>query len=90
MLRKVSALAAIGLSASACSTVQIFPHHQASTPKDKASAAPYSGSRCGPGTPCAPKAKSPHRQYFDTRHQRYYYYDPVAHAYYWEDGSPKT
>lgn len=30
-----------------------------------------------------------HRQYFDQRHKRYYYYDPARRAYFWEDGAPK-
>jgi hypothetical protein len=50
----------------------------------------YIGYRCPPDTPCAPKEKSAHRQYYDAHHRRYYYYDPVARRYYWEDGQPKT
>jgi hypothetical protein len=48
------------------------------------------GSRCAPGAACAPKEKSPHRQYFDVHHRRYYYYDPINRRYFWENGEPKT
>lgn len=30
------------------------------------------------------------RQYLDQRSGRYYYFDPVRKAYFWEDGRPKT
>jgi hypothetical protein len=46
-------------------------------------------TRCAPGTECAPKEPSPRRQYYDARHRRYYYFDPVKGAYFWEDGTPK-
>lgn len=37
------------------------------------------------------RATSPsHRQYYDQRRQRYYFYDPSRRAYFWEDGSPKS
>jgi hypothetical protein len=87
MSRRLVALAAIGLSLAACSTVERIPHPQwgSKTPPPP----PYTGSRCGPGTACAPKEKSPHRQYFDLRHQRYYYYDPLTRKYFWEDGQPR-
>ena len=36
-----------------------------------------------------PYQRDVHRQYFDKLHRRYYYYDPVQKAYFWEDGQPK-
>ena len=39
---------------------------------------------------CAKRAVAAHRQYFDQRHKRYYFYDPARRAYYWEDGTPKS
>lgn len=36
------------------------------------------------------RSAASHRQYFDQRHKRYYFYDPARRAYFWEDGSPKT
>lgn len=30
-----------------------------------------------------------HRQYYDKKHKRYYYFDPERKLYFWEDGSPK-
>ncbi len=39
---------------------------------------------------CARRALAMHRQYFDQRHKRYYYYDPSRRAYFWEDGAPKS
>jgi hypothetical protein len=30
-----------------------------------------------------------HRQYFDQRRKRYYFYDPSRRAYFWEDGTPR-
>ena len=43
--------------------------------------------------PALPSASSyqrdPHRQYFDKLRKRFYYYDPDAKAYFWEDGQPK-
>ena len=39
---------------------------------------------------CARRVLAAHRQYFDMRHKRYYYYDPARRAYFWEDGAPKS
>lgn len=30
-----------------------------------------------------------HRQYYDERHHRFYYFDPALKAYFWEDGAPR-
>jgi hypothetical protein len=30
-----------------------------------------------------------HRQYYDERSGRYYYFDPSGGGYFWEDGSPR-
>ncbi len=30
-----------------------------------------------------------HRQYFDQRRGRYYYFDAASHRYLWEDGTPR-
>lgn len=37
-----------------------------------------------------PPGLTHHRQYYDQRRQRYYFYDRGRQAYFWEDGSPKT
>jgi hypothetical protein len=37
----------------------------------------------------APAEYEAHRQYYDKLHKRYYYYDPVKKAYFWENGAPK-
>lgn len=57
-----------------------------------APSSPGSQGAAGPGAPAKVGARlaSSHRQYFDQRHRRYYYYDPSRHAYFWEDGTPKT
>jgi hypothetical protein len=53
------------------------------------------GSRSAAGPPvshglaAATRTTSSHRQYYDQRHQRYYFYDPGRRAYFWEDGTPK-
>jgi len=36
-----------------------------------------------------PTERQAHRQYYDKLHKRYYYYDPVKKAYFWENGAPK-
>ncbi len=36
-----------------------------------------------------PAERQAHRQYYDKLHKRYYYYDPVKKAYFWENGAPK-
>ena len=41
------------------------------------------------GTPLAPFHANAREQYFDKLHKRYYYYDPVKKAYFWENGQPK-
>lgn len=41
-------------------------------------------------TNSAPFQWDPHRQYYDQLHKRYYYYDPDRHAYFWENGQPKS
>jgi len=99
MIRRLGALALIGLTATACSTIG-FGSHPAPPPPPPpppagaTHAAPvakgYLGYRCPPTDPCAPKEKSAHRQYYDAHHRRYYYYDPMTRRYYWEDGAPKT
>jgi hypothetical protein len=60
--------------------------HAAVTGEPKASV----GARCAPTAPCAPKEKSPYRQYYDAHHHRYYYYDPLKRRYFWENGQPKS
>jgi hypothetical protein len=88
MIRQVSAVAAVGLLASGCSSVPFVHKPSAQTPP--AMPRPLdSSAHCAPNSPCAPKEKSAKRQYFDIRHQRYYYYDPLTRSYYWEDGQPK-
>ncbi len=89
MFWKLGAFAAIGLAAAGCASVPLLGHPQPSTPPPPPPSE-HVGARCGPGSPCAPKTKSPQRQYFDLRHQRYYYYDPMTRRYYWEDGQPKV
>jgi uncharacterized protein YceK len=34
-------------------------------------------------------ASNGHRQYFDQRRGRYYYFDTASHRYLWEDGTPR-
>jgi len=95
MIRKIGVLAVFGMALSACASLRTAPV----TPPPLSSDAPrnppppasaHSWARCAPGTACAPKEKSPHRQYYDAHHRRYYYYDPMTRRYYWEDGMPKT
>ena len=60
----------------------------ATTPATQAEYRPHPASeRLPPQTPRA--VVSAHRQYFDQRTQRYYYFDAKAKAYFWEDGSPR-
>ena len=33
--------------------------------------------------------RDPHHQYFDSAHNRFYYYDPVQKQFFWENGQPK-
>jgi hypothetical protein len=75
------------LSISGCATRQpVTPP----PPPPPGSAQPVVGARCPPTAPCAPKDKSPYRQYYDAQHRRYYYYDPLKRRYFWENGQPKT
>jgi hypothetical protein len=94
-------LAAVGLAVSGCARVAA-PFSSFSSPQPPPPPPPPSAAvnakpapihplyRCPPNTPCAPKEKSVHRQYYDTHHRRYYYFDPATRRYYWEDGQPKT
>ena len=89
MSRGRVAVALAALSMSACATRQpIVPAPPRPPPPD--SSAPTVGDRCAPTAPCAPKGKSPYRQYYDAHHRRYYYYDPLKRRYFWENGQPKT
>jgi hypothetical protein len=81
MMRRLSALILITLATGACAARQ---------PAPVAPTAHLLGSRCPPGTPCAPKQASPLRQFYDVSHRRYYYYDPLTYHYYWENGAPRT
>ena len=38
----------------------------------------------------APYKRNARQQYFDKFHKRYYFYDPVRKAYFWENGQPKS
>ena len=91
MIRRLGVLAMVGLTATACASPARFgapPPPPPPPPKSPHRA--YVGSRCAPTEPCAPKGKSAKRQYFDVHHRRYYYYDPLKRAYFWEDGEPRT
>jgi len=35
------------------------------------------------------ESSAPHRQYYDQKRRKYYYFDPVQKQYFWEDGTPK-
>lgn len=51
---------------------------------------PGEGARLKPARDRADTGPSGRRQYYDQRHQRYYFYDPGRQAYFWDDGSPKS
>lgn len=36
------------------------------------------------------KANALHRQYYDKRKRRYYFFDPARKQYFWETGEPKA
>ncbi len=96
MKRRWAALAAVGLAASGCATGRApvyssMPPPPPPPPTATTKPVPiHPLYRCPPDTPCAPKERSVHRQYYDTHHRRYYYFDPATRRYYWEDGQPKT
>ncbi len=46
---------------------------------------PKAAAGLAPASPPDPR----HRQYFDERRHRFYYFDPVLKAYFWEDGAPR-
>jgi hypothetical protein len=89
MIRRLGVLALVGLTATACASARFGALNPAAPPKTPPPKT-YLGARCAPTEPCAPKEKSAERQYFDVHHRRYYYYDPVKRAYFWEDGEPRT
>ena len=98
MVRKFGMLAAV-ISLSACATRSPPPPSPPPPPpqadvgaSQESTTQPRSmiGERCPPTTNCAPKGKSPYRQYYDLHHRRYYYYDPMKRRYFWENGQPKT
>lgn len=66
---------------SAYSTAPVRP---VARPPEPAASAPARPSASAPA-----RVVSAHRQYYDQRRKRYYYFDPARRAYFWEDGTPK-
>ncbi len=100
MVRKFGVLAAV-LSLAACATRPApLPPPPPPPPPGMVPPSPHAavqgepkswiGERCPPTSACAPKEKSPYRQYYDAHHHRYYYYDPLKRRYFWENGQPKA
>lgn len=48
------------------------------------------GNTSTPDQPEPAFYRVPHHQYFDKGRQRYYYFDPMTKAFYWENGQPKN
>jgi|APCry1669190288_1035285.scaffolds.fasta_scaffold10334_4 hypothetical protein len=60
---------------------------QPAPPPPKPAARPAAGP--GPVVPGVGQPDPRHRQYYDQRRHRFYYFDPVLKAYFWEDGAPR-
>lgn len=58
-------------------------------------AGPREALRAGPATrvtgdAAVDKVNATHRQYYDKRKRRYYFFDPGRKQYFWETGEPKA
>ena len=78
-----------------CASGRVPPPSDAdasTTPKPVASAPvqPTPASTPPPATAVPSAAETArHRQYYDRRHQRFYYFDPARKMYFWDNGEPK-
>jgi predicted small secreted protein len=84
------ALVVAAMSLSGCASVQSGANSVRSGAQDVHDHIPfmYHEQKVAAGDP-APTEHLIHRQYYDKLHKRYYYYDPVKKAYFWENGAPK-
>ncbi len=91
---RIWAVAGLALLVSGCAS-GMHSHRMAQTPPPPPppSTVPTGSAVAGATTAQAAPAHTGgigHRQYFDQRRKRYYFYDPARRAYFWEDGTPKT
>jgi predicted small secreted protein len=82
-------LAATGLAG--CASVRAGAHSVQSGAQNVHDHIPfmYHEQKVAAGDPAPTTEREAHRQYYDKLHKRYYYYDPVKKAYFWENGLPK-